>query len=1149
MSNDIQFGIRVGYDGKLVTSGAAATAEQIKKIGEWAKRAGADATTALDLTGLSAKQTAAALRGVPAQFTDIFTQLAAGQNPLQVFIQQGGQLKDMFGGAAPAARALGGYIAGLVNPYTVAAAAVGGLAFAYHQGAKETDAYTRALILSGNAAGTTASQMAEAARRVAAATGGTQGAAAEALTLAIGAGVPGEALGAVADAAVRMEQVAGKAIDDTVAEFAKLARDPVAASVKLNEQTNYLTEATYRQIKAFEDQGRHTDAVALAMKTYADVVAERAREITKNLSPLEDKWLGIKAAAKGAIDAIWDVGRPADAVTAAVEKVLDIKAKIRDVEKNSDYTPQAAAAELVVLNDQLVAARANMVAVRDKANADTAAAEAKKKANAQQQAGISLAQEEAKYLSQKVQMERELTRLVGIYEASAKTAADQEALRTAAAGVRTKFAEKAKPVAVDNGLDDAEREANKEYARSIEQLVDIGVKATGAIQNLTAAELVREKLIQSGAWDKLAPATRAVVDAYVAAGNATIAAAAAEKEWSAAAQRAQQDMEKRLDSLDAQAIKAELEVANYGLSAGAIERNTIAHLEERRAIEAGLDGHEAMVAALDREIAARQRLAAASDSKDALDANKKATEEMRRDWERMHEQLSQSLTDELMKGGRNAGDLLESYFKTLVLRPIIQGVVNVGLNAAGQALSINSGSGGGVGSGGVSNLLSLGSNLSNLGGISAGYASFATSGVGSALGLGSATAAGYAAPVYASALEGGALLSAGSGTAAGGLSAAGAGIGAALPWIGGALAIASIFGGMFGSKKPAPIEWALLNRPSGYDLKGDYWDQFTAEGPFGEVTAIGQHLKRNNQSAAGLKAAVADPIVALDQVLAQYLDKDEISTIGQAINYKAEVEHGFTQGEVKAVMMARLNRISDAIGGWADDLFDTTSGNIQKRYTELAQILSIRGDETAEKLAQDMFNAVGKWQYEQFAALQAGVQRFNDAFLSDGERFDATSDAMHKALEKLNLAFPESRDGFKDLVLGIDTSTKAGFEMYSALIDLAPAMDGYYDALKSELDIKTQLADMENNFATAVDYTRYQRVAQNYDPTFAADYAYNISLGTIKPGAAANDDLAAEVRALRADMRARDIAIALPTQYTADTLRRWNTGGMPATRT
>jgi len=85
----------------------------------------------LTRTGNTAKQTAAALRGVPAQFTDIFTSIAAGQPITMVALQQGGQLKDMFGGIGPAAKALGGYVAGLVNPFTVLTATLGTLAAVY----------------------------------------------------------------------------------------------------------------------------------------------------------------------------------------------------------------------------------------------------------------------------------------------------------------------------------------------------------------------------------------------------------------------------------------------------------------------------------------------------------------------------------------------------------------------------------------------------------------------------------------------------------------------------------------------------------------------------------------------------------------------------------------------------------------------------------------------------------------------------------------------------------------------------------------------------------------------------------------------------------------------------------------------------------
>ena len=93
-----------------------------------AEQASRAAAAGVGQIGISAAQTAAALRGVPAQFTDIVTSLQGGQAPLTVLLQQGGQLRDMFGSAGAAARALGGFIGGLIRPFTLAAAAAAALA-------------------------------------------------------------------------------------------------------------------------------------------------------------------------------------------------------------------------------------------------------------------------------------------------------------------------------------------------------------------------------------------------------------------------------------------------------------------------------------------------------------------------------------------------------------------------------------------------------------------------------------------------------------------------------------------------------------------------------------------------------------------------------------------------------------------------------------------------------------------------------------------------------------------------------------------------------------------------------------------------------------------------------------------------------------
>lgn len=97
----------------------------------------------LGKTGQSAAQTAYAMRMIPAQMTDIVVGLSTGQSPFMVLMQQGGQLKDMFGGIIPAIKGISTYVMGLVNPFTVAAGAVGLLTYAVYQNRLDIEAASK----------------------------------------------------------------------------------------------------------------------------------------------------------------------------------------------------------------------------------------------------------------------------------------------------------------------------------------------------------------------------------------------------------------------------------------------------------------------------------------------------------------------------------------------------------------------------------------------------------------------------------------------------------------------------------------------------------------------------------------------------------------------------------------------------------------------------------------------------------------------------------------------------------------------------------------------------------------------------------------------------------------------------------------------
>lgn len=268
-----------------------------------------EADDGMNKAGMSARQMANNLRMVPPQLTDIAVSLASGQAPMTVFLQQGGQLKDMFGGIGPAARAVGGYVLGLVNPFTLAAAAVGALTLAYYQGTEETEAMTNAIISNGNAAGTSTNQLANFAAQVGKGNA-TVGEAAAVLTQLAAAGNPLTTMYTnITASTLNWSKMTGQATTEVVQNFNDLAKDPVDAVKKLDDQLHFLTAAQYANIQSLQEQGKTMDAARVATEAYADALATRSAEMEQNLGYVEKAWNGLKSAAKSAWDAMLDVGR------------------------------------------------------------------------------------------------------------------------------------------------------------------------------------------------------------------------------------------------------------------------------------------------------------------------------------------------------------------------------------------------------------------------------------------------------------------------------------------------------------------------------------------------------------------------------------------------------------------------------------------------------------------------------------------------------------------------------------------------------------------------------------------------------------------------------------------------------------------------
>lgn len=371
----------------LSTASAKAAAEQAKLEAMAAK------------AGISVGQMKAALRGVPAQFTDIATSLQGGMNPLTVFLQQGGQLKDMFGGALPAARALGGYVASLANPFTIAAAAVGVLGFAYYQGSQEADNFRKALVTTGNAAGLTVGQL-QAMSQSMAETRGTVGAAAEALGVMVAAGVRADGeLQKYTETALRWSKATREGVEQVAERFVALQKDPLTAALKLNETTNFLTASVYDQIKALDEQGNTTDAARVAMDAYNSAIANSAQTIEQNLGSLERGWNAVAGAAKGAWDWMLNIGRQAS----LIDRLAQAQAELTKLE-----TETVGLYERGTYKKRLADQRALVTALMDEVAAEEANAAGKKEAARQVAAKTAWDKVAAKNLSDEEKLTRDL---------------------------------------------------------------------------------------------------------------------------------------------------------------------------------------------------------------------------------------------------------------------------------------------------------------------------------------------------------------------------------------------------------------------------------------------------------------------------------------------------------------------------------------------------------------------------------------------------------------------------------------------------------------------------------------------------------------------------------------------------------------------
>lgn len=280
------------------------TRRQLRGVGEAANDAALVVQQSLSRQEVSAKKAGvsvgqynAAMRSLPAQFTDIATQLAGGQSPFLILLQQGGQIKDQFGSVKGALTGVGDYIRtllGLINPTTlgIGALAAGAalLALDMYRSEQQTTAFNQSLAKTGNISGQTSDSLTRLSAAIAKSADVGKSAAAAAVAQATGLGLTTSQIQQVSQTALAMSKTTGQSVEDLVNQLGKIPKDPLKAFIDINSQYNFANLALYEQVKHMVDLGDEAGATQLIIERLSDSQKQFSDSAKSGLDNLSSTW-------------------------------------------------------------------------------------------------------------------------------------------------------------------------------------------------------------------------------------------------------------------------------------------------------------------------------------------------------------------------------------------------------------------------------------------------------------------------------------------------------------------------------------------------------------------------------------------------------------------------------------------------------------------------------------------------------------------------------------------------------------------------------------------------------------------------------------------------------------------------------------------
>lgn len=452
------------------------------------------------------------------------------------------------------------------------------------------------------------------------------------------------------------------------------------------------------------------------------------------------------------------------------------------------------------------------------------------------------------------------------------------------------------------------------------------------------------------------------------------------------------------------------------------------------------------------------------------EANIESAKSALAEWTKAADQIGQSLTDQIMTGGKSAADYITNLFRTMVLRPVVQAVVSTAVGSFASAATAGQ-------TGTSGNSLSAAANISSLyDTLSGGFTKLSATVSGSLQHVAdwmSTSNSDLLAKLGDTLGTHVSTISSVAGYAAG--AAAGLAVGNAISGNFGSsntvtagTVLGSVLGGPIGGAIGGAIG-GLINRAFGM---GD--TELTAQGTRGTFSSAGSFSGTNyasyhqdggwfssdknwtNTSAidpatvtawesafAGVKQSVTSMATSLG------LSTDKITAYSKYIDVAA----GTTSDQMTALFTSMADDMAaaaaPAIASFAKT-GETASVTLDRLATDLTAVnqwivrldksalsLSLSSGDAAAKLV-DLFGSVD--------AFTSSTKTYYETYFTEAERNAQTTADVAKALALVGVALPTSKDGFRDIVSALDLTTDAGRNTYAVMMAVAPEFATVADA-------------------------------------------------------------------------------------------------------